>query len=330
MFAVSRAGRSGSRRSSPSRVMTYFNASIQDWWGSDGFGGRRFDGTIPLFCLGIAAFAALRRRAHPPSSAARRRGGRRAARPVEPDADERGAERPVPDRHAGVVRRDRIGAGARLPPLVRQSVHLSGEPRVRAAQRAAARARTICCRRTGSSAIRCARTAASTSAATTSWLLEDGWHAAEREGPVTFRWAASPATVLIPLDHAAPLTVQVRLQAFTYPGATPQTIALTVNGRTFGPVPVPDRWETLEFATGIDALARKGQPRAARFRARAHAGRGGTRAATRARSPPPWTTFACRSADARCRVSGFGVSGLGSGYRPETNDQSPKDQQRRP
>ena len=38
-------------------VMTYFNASIQDWWGSDGFGGRRFDGTIPLFCLGIAAFA---------------------------------------------------------------------------------------------------------------------------------------------------------------------------------------------------------------------------------------------------------------------------------
>ena len=49
-------------------VMTYFNACIQDWWGSDGFGGRRFDGTIPFFCLGIAAFAryaaALTRR-HP-------------------------------------------------------------------------------------------------------------------------------------------------------------------------------------------------------------------------------------------------------------------------
>ena len=46
--------------------------------------------------------------------------------------------------------------------------------------------------------------------------------------------------------------MQIRLQAFNYAGATPQTIALTVNGLTFGPVPVPDRWETLEFATGID------------------------------------------------------------------------------
>src|SRR5262249_4552806 len=36
-------------------VMVYFNACIQDWWGSAGFGGRRFDSTIPLFCLGLAA-----------------------------------------------------------------------------------------------------------------------------------------------------------------------------------------------------------------------------------------------------------------------------------
>jgi hypothetical protein len=34
--------------------MTYFNASIQDWWGSAGYGGRRFDGTLPLFALGTA------------------------------------------------------------------------------------------------------------------------------------------------------------------------------------------------------------------------------------------------------------------------------------
>src|SRR4051812_43008374 len=37
-------------------VMAYFNACIQDWWGSAGFGGRRFDGLIPLLCLGLAAF----------------------------------------------------------------------------------------------------------------------------------------------------------------------------------------------------------------------------------------------------------------------------------
>ncbi|MGH9372949.1 MAG: hypothetical protein ACRD15_15605, partial [Vicinamibacterales bacterium] len=35
-------------------VMTYFNASIQDWWGSAGYGGRRFDGTLPFFCIGTA------------------------------------------------------------------------------------------------------------------------------------------------------------------------------------------------------------------------------------------------------------------------------------
>jgi hypothetical protein len=86
-----------------------------------------------------------------------------------------------------------------------------------------------------------------------SWLLVEGWHAAERDGPLTFRWAGSPATVLIPLDHAAALTVQIRLQAFNYPGAAPQTLALSVNGRTFGPVPVSEQWQTLEFATEADA-----------------------------------------------------------------------------
>ena len=37
-------------------VMIYFNACIQDWWGSAGFGGRRFDGVIPIFAVGLAAF----------------------------------------------------------------------------------------------------------------------------------------------------------------------------------------------------------------------------------------------------------------------------------
>ena len=37
-------------------AMVYFNACIQDWWGSAGFGGRRFDGVIPIFAIGLAAF----------------------------------------------------------------------------------------------------------------------------------------------------------------------------------------------------------------------------------------------------------------------------------
>src|SRR5260221_2281670 len=47
-------------------VMVYFNACIQDWWGSAGFGGGPFCGLIPLFSVGLAAFvdypAALGRR----------------------------------------------------------------------------------------------------------------------------------------------------------------------------------------------------------------------------------------------------------------------------
>jgi hypothetical protein len=47
--------------------------------------------------------------------------------------------------------------------------------------------------------------------------------------------------------------VQIRLHAFAYPGWSSQTLALRVNGHTFGPVPVHDGWETLEFATGAEA-----------------------------------------------------------------------------
>ena len=36
-------------------AMIYLNASVQDWWGSAGYGGRRFDGTLPLFVLGAAS-----------------------------------------------------------------------------------------------------------------------------------------------------------------------------------------------------------------------------------------------------------------------------------
>jgi len=43
-------------------AMVWFNASIQDWWGSDGFGGRRFDGIIPIAAIGLAtALDTLRR-----------------------------------------------------------------------------------------------------------------------------------------------------------------------------------------------------------------------------------------------------------------------------
>jgi hypothetical protein len=53
--------------------------------------------------------------------------------------------------------------------------------------------------------------------------------------------------VLIALDHAAPLRVQVRAQAFNYPGAAPQTMTPVVNGKRYAPVLVPPEWTTVVF-----------------------------------------------------------------------------------
>ena len=53
----------------------------------------------------------------------------------------------------------------------------------------------------------------------------------------------------MPLDHAAALTVQLRLRAFGYAGATAQTVVTTINGHAYGPVTVADAWQTVEFAT---------------------------------------------------------------------------------
>ena len=79
--------------------------------------------------------------------------------------------------------------------------------------------------------------------------LGDGWYAPEQEGPSTFRWAAARADAFVPLDHAAALTVQLRLRAFGYAGATAQTVVTTINGHPYGPVTVGDAWQTIEFAT---------------------------------------------------------------------------------
>jgi hypothetical protein len=229
-------------------VMTYFNASIQDWWGSDGFGARRFDGTIPLFCLGIAAFgqyaAALTRR-HPLRVAAAAGALLVVWNLTLMSVAESGLFR------IGTA----VSFGDTGSAQARAFHRWFGSPFTYPASLAfALRNRLppghydlLSVNRFLSDPLR--PYGRLDIGGDDEWLLHDGWHAAEKEGAITFRWAASPATVFVPLDHAAPLTVQVRLQAFNYPDSTPQTLALTVNGRTFGPAPVPARWETLEFAT---------------------------------------------------------------------------------
>jgi len=84
-------------------------------------------------------------------------------------------------------------------------------------------------------------------------LIEDGWHAAERDGNDTFRWTSARATLKLPLDHAASLKIQVRLRAFSPPGSPPQNGSIVVNGHRFGPVAIGSDWQVIEAVTGTDA-----------------------------------------------------------------------------
>jgi hypothetical protein len=239
-------------------VMIYFNACIQDWWGSAGFGGRRFDGTLPFFALGLAAFIHYT---------------------------------------ASLVRRHAIGAviallvlfaiwnaalmGAAQEGTVRIGETLSFDrawgAQVRVVHRWFGNPFTY-----PASLFFAARNGVSPAdydllstdrflgdplrpygridvGFEDEWLLGDGWHAPEREGDATFRWSASPATLRVPLDHTAPLRLQIRAHAFGYPGAPPQTLAVHVNGSSEAAgsctgLTVPPGWQVVECALPPDAL----------------------------------------------------------------------------
>jgi hypothetical protein len=87
--------------------------------------------------------------------------------------------------------------------------------------------------------------------------LDEGWHQPERDGELTFRWVEDRATLFVPLDHAAPLLVQVRVRAFDYGGATPQQLTLEMNGHLVsGPV-ISGAWQDVDVPTDA-ALWRSG------------------------------------------------------------------------
>jgi len=227
-------------------VMTYFNASVQDWWGSAGYGGRRFDGTIPLFALGVAAavqgLAAIVRR-HPlrivaaggallvmwnlTLMSAAQDGHVRIGEPMS--FGEAGA-------HQARAFHRWLGNPFTYPVSLLFSLR-NGVPIGSYDLLSSQRFLGDPLRQYGRIDV---------GSGDDLWL-GDGWHGPEEGGGVSFRWAASPATVLIALDHAAPLRVQVRAQAFTYEGATPQVVTPIVNDRRQPPVAVPPEWTTVVF-----------------------------------------------------------------------------------
>ena len=64
------------------------------------------------------------------------------------------------------------------------------------------------------------------------------------------------ASVLLSLDHAANIRVQVRTRAFTYPGMRPQGLRLVVNGHEMPQQPVGADWATAVFE--VPAVAWRG------------------------------------------------------------------------
>jgi hypothetical protein len=236
-------------------VMIYFNSVILDWWGSSGFGMRRFDGMLALLTVGLALFL-------------------------------RGFA-------AFAARRPAVMVGAAVGLLVVWNLALvqggvTGSVRVGEAQSfgdvAAFQVRLIhswfgypfsCpanlvyALRNGVSPARYDLLAPSAFlgdprqpygkidvGANDDAMLEDGWYDPEREGVVTFRWATSNCCFIVPLDHSAALRVQLYLQPFTFPGAPAQTVRVGINGTFHGPFTLVPGWQEVRF----EAPAREWQP----------------------------------------------------------------------
>jgi hypothetical protein len=236
-------------------LMTYFNASIQDWWGSSSFGGRRFDGTLPFFCLGLAqVFRFALVLARPLGTIAL---AATVAFMVLWNATLMDAT------NAGVLR---IGEAAPFGEVMAAQARVFhrwfGNPFTYPASLVfAARNGVSPGRYDLLSVNRLLRDPLRPYgridiATDDEWLITDGWHQPEHEGPITFRWTTAHASLLVPLDHAAELQVQVRLHALGYPGAPEQTMTVTINGRGYGPVAVSPGWHTAEFLVPREAWRR--------------------------------------------------------------------------
>jgi hypothetical protein len=227
-------------------VMTYFNASVEDWWGSAGFGGRRFDGTLPLFAIGVAVMietgtAWVRRF---PGTAVAAAGAALLLWNLTL----------MSAAQAGVVRiGEVVSFGDTMAAQARVFHRWFGNPftypasLVYAVRNGVAPARYDLLNGYGALGNPRIQYARVDIGAGDEWVLEEGWHQSEREGTTSFRWASASAALMLPLHHAAPLRVQVRLHAFGFPGAPAQSLTLVVNGREHGPAAVGPGWETAEF-----------------------------------------------------------------------------------
>jgi hypothetical protein len=227
-------------------LMVYLNASVEDWWGGAGYGGRRFDSLIPLFVLGTAAmFVRIR------DAAARRpaivtggvffflllwnvtfmnlatSGAFRIGQPL--------AFETIASGQAAVAHRW-FGHPFSWPVNLAYSARYGVAP-WRYDVLGPGRFLGDPSRPYGRIDIGSADDE----------FIGDGWHGREQDGPATFRWAAREALVLLPLDRAAPLRLQLRLQPLGYAASAPQQVTVVVNDDAQPPVPAAAGWNTIEL-----------------------------------------------------------------------------------
>ena len=220
-------------------VMTFLNASIQDWWGSAGYGGRRFDGTISLFVLGVAAFG------HWAVEVARRH-------PLRIVAAGGGALVLWNLTLMSAAQQGRVRLGESLS-FADAAAHQAqafhgwfGHPFTYPASLIFAARNDV---PIGAYDLLAANRFLSDPARPYGRIdigepndelwLGGGWHGAERSSEMSYRWAEQQAMVIVPLDRAAPLRVMVRARPFGYAGAPPQQLTLIVNGREQPAVTMP-------------------------------------------------------------------------------------------
>jgi hypothetical protein len=226
-------------------LMTWTNASVDDWYGGAGFGGRRFDSLIPFLTCGLAAMVSVA------ATLARRFPGLAASALLFMLLPWTATL--VTVAHDGVYRPGqavsfgRVGAAQAatlhdwighpfsypvslwwawrndLPPgtfdKLRPNRFLS-DPRRQYGRIDLGGA-------DGDS-------------------LGDGWLGAGTAGATSFRWASPRSELLVPLDHVADLVVQIRLRACEAAAASTPSMSLIVNGTTVATSPLECGWQVVE------------------------------------------------------------------------------------
>jgi hypothetical protein len=228
-------------------LAVYVNASVEDWWGGAAVGARRFDGTMPLLAVGLAAAVDGLRRwiARRPLAAVSALLGLLVLWNVTAMASA------LVGRFGGSVPQSFAELAV---DQARTRARWFGHPFSYPASLVYAAREGVAPFRYDYFAFPMLADAERPYGRVDVGLhdeayLGEGWYQADAlPDGTTARWSQATAEVLLPLDHPAPLTVQLRVKPLSYPGASP-TLAVRVNTRRFGPFPLTADWQRVDFPT---------------------------------------------------------------------------------